>query len=164
MKNEISVRNYQREDGEALANIYFNTIHQINIEHYTEEQVDAWAPRLESEGFAKKFSRTNPIVAVVEDTIVGFAEFEQNGHIDCFFCHHEWIGKGVGSALMKEILKRAEAKHIDRIFSEVSLTAKPFFEKQGFVVLAEQKVVLNGVEFTNFKMERALVKAPSRPA
>lgn len=36
--------------------------------------------------------------------IVGFAEFEPNGHIDCFYCHHEWIGKGIISALMKEIL------------------------------------------------------------
>lgn len=158
MKHGISVRNYRPEDVEALANIFFNTIHRINIEHYTEEQVDVWAPRssLETEGWAKKFSRTNPIIALAGDKIVGFAEFEPNGHIDCFYCHHEWIGKGVGSALMSEILTRAKSSNIDRIFSEVSITARPFFEKQGFAVLTEQKVVRNGIELTNFKMERKI--------
>src|SRR3972149_1035529 len=111
MKTEISIRDYQPEDVQALANIYFNTIHRINIQHYTQEQVDAWAPKtsLEREGWTKKFLRTKPIVAVVGEKVVGFAEFEPNGYIDCFFCHHEWIGKGVGAALMREILKRAKS-------------------------------------------------------
>ena len=40
MKKEISIRDYRPEDVEALANIYYNTIHRINIQHYTEEQVN----------------------------------------------------------------------------------------------------------------------------
>ena len=158
MNHQISVRNYQTEDVGALAAIYYNTIHRINSQHYTEEQLDVWAPKssLETEGWAKKFSRTNPMIALVGETIVGFAEFEPNGHIDCFYYHHEWIGKGVGSALMEEILKRAKASHIDQIFAEVSITAKPFFERHGFALIAEQKMVRNGIELTNFKMERNL--------
>lgn len=158
MKNTLSIRDYRPEDAQALAEIYFNTIHQINSKHYTQEQVDVWAPAssLEGEGWKKKFLRTNPIVAVVGDKIVGFAEFEPNGHIDCFYCHHEWIGKGVGSALMSEIFRRANSSNMDHIFSEVSITARPFFEKHGFVVLAEQTIVRKGVELTNYKMEKRL--------
>ena len=158
MKKEITVRDYRPEDVQALANIFFNTVHKINIQHYTEEQVDVWAPAtsLETEGWAKKFPRTRPIVATIGDDIVGFAEFEPNGHIDCFYCHHEWIGKGVGSALMKEILQRAKSSHIDLIFAEVSITAKPFFEKWEFRVITQQTIVRKGVELTNFKMERTV--------
>ncbi len=158
MALKILIRNYRTEDTEALVNIYYNTIHKINIQDYTKEQVDAWAPfsSLETEGWAKKFPRTKPIVAIVGDEIVGFAEFEQNGHIDCFYCHHEWIGKGIGSALMKEILQRAKNNHIHLIFSEVSITAKPFFEKWGFRIVTQQTIVRKGVELTNFKMERAV--------
>ena len=67
MESRISVRNYRPEDAQALAEIYFNTIHRINIKDYTQEQVDVWAPEssLEEEGWKKKFLRTNPIVAVV---------------------------------------------------------------------------------------------------
>ena len=160
MTTEILIRNYRSEDTQALANIYFHTIHRINIKHYTQEQVDVWAPEssLEGEGWAKKFLRTDPIIAVVGDKIVGFAEFEPSGHIDCFYCHHEWIGKGVGSALMNEIFTRAKNSNIDRLFSEVSITAKPFFEKQGFVVLSEQKMVRKGIELTNYKLNESCIK------
>jgi len=158
MKKEIFTRDYRPEDVQALANIFYNTIHRINIQHYTEEQVDVWAPTtsLETEGWAKKFPRTKPIIATVGDEIVGFAEFEPNGHIDCFYCHHEWIGKGVGSALMKEILARAKNNHVHLIFAEVSITAKPFFEKWGFRIITQQTIIRNGVELTNFKMERTV--------
>ncbi|MCX6990227.1 MAG: GNAT family N-acetyltransferase [Chlamydiae bacterium] len=143
---------------QALANIYYHTIHRINIQHYTEEQVNVWAPTssLETEGWAKKFPRTKPIIALVGDIIVGFAEFEPSGHIDCFYCHHEWIGKGVGSAIMEEIFRRAKNSHIHHIFSEVSITAKPFFEKQGFKVVTEQTMGRKDIALTNFKMERTI--------
>jgi putative acetyltransferase len=158
MKTEISIRNYQPEDVQDLANIYYNTIHQINIKHYTKKQVDVWAPAtsLEMKGWAKKFPRTKPIVAIVEDKIVGFAEFEPNGHIDCFYCHHEWIRKGVGSALMKKILQKAKNSNIHLIFAEVSITAKPFFKKWGFRNVTQQTIVRKGIELQNFKMERAV--------
>jgi len=158
----ISVRDYRPEDAQELANIYFHTIHRINIKDYTQEQVDAWASpsgfKSSSgvEGWAKKFARTKPLVAVIEDKIVGFAEFEPNGHIDCFYCHHEWIGKGAGSALMKEILVRAKKNHIHRVFAEVSITAKPFFEKCNFVVVMEQVDYKKGIGLVNYKMERRI--------
>lgn len=158
----ISVRDYRPEDTQELACIYFNTIHRINIKDYTQEQVDAWAPpagfnsHSGTEGWAKKFARTKPIVALIGDKIVGFAELEPNGHIDCFYCHHEWIGKGVGSALMKEILIRAQKSHINRLFAEVSITAKPFFEKNNFIVVAEQVDYKKGIGLVNYKMERTI--------
>lgn len=40
MRRDISLRDYCLEDVEALANIYFHTIHKVNIQHYTKEQVD----------------------------------------------------------------------------------------------------------------------------
>lgn len=160
MRKKIFVREFHSGDVQELANIYYNTVHQINIQHYTEEQVNVWALKSSVEnieGWRKKFSRTKPIIATVGDEIVGFAEFELSGHIDCFYCHHEWIGKGVGSALMKEIFHRAKNNQIHHIFSEVSITAKPFFKKYGFRVVAEQTVVRKGIELTNFKMERQIV-------
>lgn len=65
-----------------------------------------------------------------------------------------WIGKGIGSALMNEILQRAKNNHIHHIFSEVSMTARRFFEKNGFTVLSEHVSVRNGIERKGFMMER----------
>lgn len=155
---KISVRNYQEDDAKDLASIYYYTIHKINVRDYTKEQIEVWAPKesLNIETWSKKFEKTKPLVAVANETIVGFAEFEPNGHIDCFYCHHEWIGLGVGSALMKAIDKIAKEQNLLKIFVEVSITARPFFEKQGFKVVKEQQVSLKGIKLTNFVMEKVL--------
>lgn len=155
---KITIRDYKPEDAQALANIYYHTIHQINTEHYTEEQVSVWAPEssLNETKWQKKFEKTKPLVATASGQAVGFAEFEPDGHIDCFYCHHNWIGRGVGSALMSAIYEKAAQLGIRRIFAEVSITAKPFFERHGFITVTEQTVVLDGVGLTNYKMEKVL--------
>ena len=160
MKNKIEIRKYQLSDAQALANIYYYTIHNINIRDYSEEQINAWAPKnyleIKLDDWKKKWEKLVPFVAVSEDEIVGFAEFEDNGHIDCFYVHHNWQGKNVGSALISAIENQALKQNISRIFAEVSITAKPFFERKGFNVVKEQSVTIRGVDLTNFVMEKML--------
>jgi putative acetyltransferase len=152
----IEIRDYHLEDAKALMDIFYNTIHKVNIKDYNQSQVDAWAPKsnLKLEDWKKRFSRTYPIIATVDEKIVGFAEFKSNGYIDCFYIHHEWIGRGIGKALMEEIFIRAKKNNIKRIFVDVSITAKPFFEKMGFSVLREQIIIRKGVELKNYPMEK----------
>lgn len=157
MKNTIRVRRYQDGDAKYIAHIYYNTIHTVNAKDYTKEQLDAWAPWSSVEdysGWREKLDKIKPFVALIENTIVGFAEFESNGHIDCFYVHHEYQGAGVGSALMHEIEKESVTKSISRIYAEVSITAKPFFEAKGFKVVKQQTVLMRGVELINFVMEK----------
>ena len=97
-----------------------------------------------------------PLVAIVDEEIVGFAEFEDNGHIDCFYVHHLWQKKGVGYSLIKAIKEEAKLKNINRIFAEVSITAREFFEKMGFIIVREQIVNIRGVYLKNFMMEMYL--------
>lgn len=40
----IKIRKYQLSDAKSLAQIYYNTIHKINIADYSKEQIEAWAP------------------------------------------------------------------------------------------------------------------------
>ena len=158
MKNKIITRQYQINDAQALANIYYYTIHNVNIRDYSVEQVNAWAPTssLELDGWKNKWEKLPPIVAVLNDTIIGFTEFEFNGHIDCFYVHHEHQDKGVGSVLMAEVEVNAKQHKILRIYAEVSITAKPFFEKKSFKVVKEQSVNIRGCQLTNFVMEKII--------
>ena len=158
MSSNVTVRSYSKADAPFLAAIFFYTIHHINTKDYSTEQVNAWAPStsLETEGWIKKWKNLPPIVATIDDKVVGFAEFEDNGHIDCFYCHHEYQRCGVGSALMREIENKAKKINVNKIFAEVSITAKPFFEVKGFIVNKEQSVIIRGVSLTNFVMEKIL--------
>ena len=70
------------------------------------------------------------------------------------FVHKDFQGKGVATVLLNEIERYATAVGIKRIMSEVSLTARPFFEKRGFVVEKEQKYKANKLSLTNFVMTK----------
>lgn len=157
---EVIVRLYKEEDAPFLAAIFFNTIHHINSKDYSLDQINAWAPNttLDPLKWVDRWRKMVPIVAVMHDEIVGFAELEANGHIDCFFCHHEFQGRGVGTALIHVIEQEARQKSIDKLFAEVSITAKPFFEARGFIVVKEQSVMVRGVALTNFVMEKSIDK------
>lgn len=153
----IKIRNYQPDDARDLVDIYYNTIHKINIQDYTKKQVDAWAPEssLKVDGRMKKWEKLKPLVAIIGDTIVGFTEFdEKTGYIDCFYVHHDYIGKGVGTALMSRINDIAQNHKVRRIFAAVSITAKPFFEANGFKVIKEQIIDLQGIKLINSMMEK----------
>lgn len=158
MSNKITIRSYSETDAPYLTAIYFHTIHTINARDYSPKQLDAWAPisTLETDGWMRKWQSVPPIVALADDKIVGFAEFEDNGHIDCFYCHHDYQGLGVGTALMKEIEAIAQKNKIHHLFADVSITARPFFEAKGFKVKSQQSVVIRDVELTNFLMEKIL--------
>ena len=156
MTEVLITRNYNPEDARSLADIYFHTIHNINTQDYSKAQVEARAPTssLELDSWKKKWELLPPIVAVLGPKIVGFTELEFNGHIDCFFVHHEFQGCGAGSALMKAIDDVGRSTDLIRVYAEVSITAKTFFEKKGFKVSKEQQVLISGCEFSNFIMEK----------
>ena len=44
--------------------------------------------------------------------------------------------------------------NIDKIKADVSITAKPFFEKFGFIEVKKNIVKRNNVELINFSMEK----------
>ena len=84
---------------------------------------------------------------IVEENgqIVRFGQLESDGHIDCFCCHNKHQRKGIGSMLLNHIEKTAKALGIKRLFTEASITAKPFFQILAFSVIREQQVERRGV-------------------
>ena len=151
----ISIRKYQHGDELALRNIFFNTIRQVNIRDYSECQVRAWAPDdYDENAWSRRMRSNKPFIALIEDQIVGFSDVQEDGYIDHFFCHNEHQGKGVGKALMQTLVETGLNKGITRFYSHVSITAKPFFEHFGFVVVKKQRVDILGQVLNNYVMEK----------
>lgn len=153
----ITIRPYQSSDAPILWQLKKQTIHTINRRHYSLAQVNAWAPaRIDMAIWQKRADNMAPFVALIDDKIVGFADLQSDGYIDHFFCHTEYQGVGVGSALMLKILDQAKQMELPRLYSAVSLTAKSFYQHFGFKVIQQQQVETQGEVFTNFMMERLL--------
>lgn len=156
MNPTIALNDYNESQACALAKLYYQTIHKVNKTDYSDTQLEAWAPAETqlAEGWTQRFKKTRPIVATIDDKVVGFVEFIDNGYIDCFFVHYQHQNQGVGSTLMEEISRRAKTKSINRVWANVSVTAKPFFSHAGFTVLKEQLVELRGCKLKNYLMEK----------
>jgi putative acetyltransferase len=70
--------------------------------------------------------------------------------------HGRFQGRGVATALLNEVESLARRLCLARIFTEASITARPFFERRGFTVVAPQILEFDGVTFKNFRMEKLL--------
>lgn len=153
----MEIREFTPADAEELGTLFFSTIRKINVRDYSKEQVTAWAPaERDLNEWIRSFTNKHVIVATESRKLCGFGEIELTGHIDRFFIHHEHNGQGVGRQIYDTLELFARACDISRIFVEVSITALPFFKKMGFVNPQEQKVILRGIEFTNYRMEKFL--------
>ncbi|WP_422398715.1 GNAT family N-acetyltransferase [Trichormus variabilis] len=153
----MNIREYRSSDTEIIMKLFYDTVHEINIRDYTQEQVNAWAVEtMDYEFWQKRLQKKSPYIAENNGEIVGFGELDPDGHIDCFYCHSQYQRKGIGSKLLKHIENMAKSRKIKRLYAEVSITAKPFFQTHGFSIFTEQQVERRGVLFTNYLMEKYL--------
>ena len=153
----LTIRKYTPGEESALWNLYHDTIHRVNCQDYTAEQVAAWAPHeIDHQRWRTKIQSINPFVCQSGETIVGYADLQTDGLIDHFFVHHAWQGKGVAKLLFQTIESEAAAANLAKLHAHVSITARPFFQSRGFQLVQQQEVVIGEVALTNFLMEKEL--------
>ena len=92
----------------------------------------AWAARFEG-----RFAVVAEPDPEADGRPAGFADLEPDGHIDRFFVSADHQRRGVGRALLDALLAEARRLGLARVFTEASLTARPFFERHGFAVLLD---------------------------
>lgn len=153
----MKVRTYEIGDTQEIIKLFYDTVHAVNIRDYTKEQVDAWAPAdIDIEVWIRSLSSKFTYVLEEDGKIIGFGNLEDNGHIDRFFCHQDFQRQGIGTQLLANIESKARELGINKLFTEASITAKPFFASKNFIVVKEQEVERRGQKFINFAMEKLI--------
>ncbi len=151
------IRNYRAGDAPEIVRLFFETIRSVNRADYSEAQVEAWAPNVpDPQEWHVRMAGRQTLVSELGDEVVGFAELEDDGHLDMLYVRKDALGRGVGQRLYEAVERKARSQGLGRIFTEASVTAKPFFERRGFRIVREQIVVVRGVGMTNFVMEKDL--------
>jgi putative acetyltransferase len=155
----VRIRNFKHNDAETLAIILHKAVHSVGRKDYSEPQVSAWSPApYSAERFTARVSDGRSIfVAVSEnDTPMSFIELEQDGHIDCFYCHPDVAGTGVGKALYRRLQDSAIANGISCLYVEASEAARRFFLREGFSLISRRDFDIRGVRIHNFAMSKDL--------
>ena len=148
-----AIRPAEPQDGSQIGELIYERVRTINRRDYSEEQVRAWAP---DKVIFSTYEESYAYVAELKGRIVGFANLTPAGYLHRLYVHKDFQGQGIASRLLKAIEAKARELGLSEINTESSITAKPFFLAQGFLVKSEQTKVLRGVSFINFKMTRIL--------
>ena len=149
----ITVKPYYEGVEKELFEVFSSAITQVCIKDYSEEQIKAWVPReYIHEKWKQRIDDNKPFIAIIDGVIVGYADIQNDGYIDHFFVSGDYQSKGVARALMTKLLSQEVAA--EKAYSNVSITARPFFEKNGFKVVKEKIVKIRDVDLVNLAMER----------
>lgn len=156
---EIFLRQYRPSDCQMLANLFYDTIHRINIKDYSEEQVNAWAN--ENQNLIQwndSFLSHDTVIAEMDKIIVGFGDIDNTGYFDRLYVHADFQHQGIATVICNALEKSA---NVSKIITYASITARGFFEKRGYRIIKRQQVQRQNILLTNYKM--ILKKNKSEP-
>ena len=153
----VNIRPYQRSDLEQVIAVYGASIHSLAAPFYTAEQLDAWAPRNPHAGrWQQRLAALQTIIAEHDGILAGFASYELNGHLDLLFTHPTFARQGVATRLYRCVESALSAASVTRVFTKASLAARPFFERCGFQIDAEEIVECRGVQMRRYAMHKLI--------
>ncbi len=159
MKANFIIRAALQSDAVELKNLFQNTVLAINRRDYSQAEVEDWASCGDDLSNIENMIKTHYFIVAVnqQSEIVGFSSITSQGYLHSMFVHKDFQGEGIATMLLNEIEQYAITAGIMRITSEVSLTARPFFEKKGYIVEEEQKRKANQLSLTNFWMAKQTI-------
>ena len=88
--------------------------------------------------------------------LAGFISYDDDGYIDLMFTAPHRTRAGVASALYLEVESRLSAMGVCELFTKASLVARPFFERQGFTIEAEESMERRGVVLRGYRMRKRI--------
>ena len=147
------IRKGHHEDLAKLKQLFVETVSNVCTSDYDNNQIEVWKSSIEnSQRWEDLIENQFILVAVKNGEITGFCTLDNGNCIDMLYVHKDYQRQGIARKLYAEIEKEAKQQGQKVLFSDVSKTARPFFESVGFKVIKEQTVKIKGVDLTNYRM------------
>lgn len=151
------IRKGNINDLTEMRKLFTDTITSVCKNDYNSDQLKAWKSGAENEErWLQVMNRQFVIIAKINGQMAGFCTLDQGNYIDFLFVHKDFQQQGVARKMYTFIEQEATLRKEKILASDVSKTARSFFEKMGFKVIREQTVNLKGIDITNYKMEKEL--------
>jgi len=154
----LEIRQAESTDIVDITRLFFETIQTINSKDYTQEEIDDWSSwHSDYEKWNARITEQYFIVATFDSKIAGFASLATDGCVDLLYVHKDCQGQGIAGQLLSKLEKKAVEQNNREIYSEVSITAKAFFEKRGFCVKQKQLKKSRERELENYYMTKIII-------
>lgn len=144
-------------DLEELKKLFYDTITVVCAKDYTEKQIKVWRKSVDHHDRWMRLLQEQYVLLVELDNMpIGFISLRKDGYLDFLYVHKDFQGRNIAKLLVQKIEDKAVEWGLNELTSDVSITAKPFFENKGFQVVQAQVVQREGVELKNFKMYKII--------
>lgn len=150
----MEIRSAEETDLVSLVNLFTDAIAVQGKEHYSAEQVRAWADRATDSSFKDYVLSPTTFVAVDDTddggpagTPMGFSGYDMDGHITSLYVRPDCAGQGVGKALLTYVLDHARENGVTKFHVEASTMAIPLFEKFGFEKSGFDEITVGAAKF-----------------
>lgn len=153
----MEFREYKNTDLHAVMDLFYVTVHEVNKNDYSEEQLDAIAPKGANEyHWEKSLEKNHTIVVEEDDKLIAFGNIGKTGYLDRLYVHPDYLRKGIASKLVEELEEYAK-KHGSHVINVTSsITSKAFFESKGYAVIEEQINERRGERLLRYLMEKKI--------
>lgn len=153
----MEFREYKNTDLHAVMDLFYVTVHEVNKNDYSEEQLDAIAPKDANEyHWEKSLEKNHTIVVEEDDKLIAFGNIGKTGYLDRLYVHPDYLRKGIASKLVEELEEYAK-KHRSHVINVTSsITSKAFFESKGYAVIEEQINERRGERLLRYLMEKKI--------
>ncbi|MFA5958236.1 GNAT family N-acetyltransferase [Hyphomicrobium sp.] len=164
-EEDYPLRPFLPADAMALRDLFAQSIDELTVDDYDEDQRIAWASSAEdADEFRARLAAALTLVVQLEGEYLGFGSLKDNKTIDMLYVHPDYAGEGVGTALADALEKIAGARGAEALTVDASDTAVPFFERRGYVAAQRNSVPRDDQWLSNTTMIKRLVESqPKKP-
>ena len=153
----IITRCASQSDIAEMQELFRSTILSIPSKIYNPKQKAVWSDATKNkERWVRLITKQHCLLAEENNRIVGFISLENHDYLDFLYVHKHHFRKGVAQTLYNQIELCAREFNSKSLTSDVSIVARPFFEKNGFGVIEKQANKVQDQILINYKMHKKL--------
>lgn len=148
------IRRYHSKDCPVLLDLFRDTVSKVNSRDYSPEQIAAWLGGVDPDRWEKTLAQHLTLVAEIDGKVVGFGDIDPaTGYLDRLYVHADYQRMGIAAALCDRLESLSKT---GEVYSDVSITAEPFFIARGYRIVRRQQVERLGVLLPNAVMVKRL--------
>jgi len=131
----VRIRDARQDDIDEFKEVVSSSVTELCKGYYTPVQLEALLGQYPGRDVYTKWLKDRVlIVAIDENDIVGFAQFDPSlSSIEAVHVSPKHAGRGIGRNLVNEIEKKARSLGICKVTVDSSLNAVAFYSKCGYL-------------------------------
>ncbi|MGH8180876.1 MAG: GNAT family N-acetyltransferase [Steroidobacteraceae bacterium] len=140
MHRTITIRMASRKDASGILEAHYSAVHETAAKDYSAEICGEWSAPVTPERIRRYLEESFPsetaVVAEVGGVIAGFGAIVERGNeLRAVYVAARFAGRGIGSALLKELERLAKERGCTELHMDSSVTAAAFYQRNGYQVL-----------------------------